>query len=351
MSRETGKRIVIFGATGHLGQQLIDKLDETDWPIAELVGVASAASAGAEFSFRGEDLDVVGESPTLHGRDLVFICTPAAQALDIVREALRAEVPCIDCSGALANQPDVPMPGPIAVGSAVEGSNSNASQDDRIAPAPLLSVASGTTLAWARILEALPVSRVVGTVLASSAAHGRGGVLALSQESIALFNQSESPEPGPAKQPVAFDVIPGGGIDCERAERECRRLFGDDLRIDITSLQVPTFVGEGASIALELQEPMSVEAIEERLAAIEGLVLERDSLDFRDLVSLDEERVERVRPTLRDAIGSDEVLVGRIEADGSRPADEAWRLWISFDPLRLVADQALRIAARRLGLA
>ena len=91
--------------------------------------------------------------------------------------------------------------------------------------APLLSVPSGTTLAWAAILEAFDISRVVGTVLCSASAQGRHGVLALSQESIALFNQSDGPSTGPAGQAVAFDVIPGGGIDCERVQRECHRLF------------------------------------------------------------------------------------------------------------------------------
>ena len=54
MPLDPPKRLAVFGATGQLGQQLIEKLAETDWPIGELVGVASANSAGAEFEFRGE---------------------------------------------------------------------------------------------------------------------------------------------------------------------------------------------------------------------------------------------------------------------------------------------------------
>ncbi len=350
MSGSQAKRIVVFGATGHLGQQLIEKLGESRWPIAEVIGVASAESAGTEFEFRGEALDVVGEWPVLKGRDLVFICTPAAEALEVVREALRAEVPCIDCSGALARQTDVPMPMSVATSDRSTTETMDL-QDEAVERAPLLAVASGTMLAWAPILEAVGVSRVVGSVLCSASAQGRRGVLALSQESIALFNQADPPDSGPAGQAVAFDVIPAGGIDSERVEREGRRLFGEKLRISVASVQVPTFVGEGASLALELSEPLNAEAFESRLAAVDGVLVAGDGLGSRGLVAVEEGSTEPVGPTLRDAIGSDQILVGRIETDASLPVGEGWRLWVAFDPLRLVADQALRLASRRLGLA
>lgn len=354
MSERQAKRIVVFGATGHLGRRLIDRLGESSWPIAELLGVASVESAGVEFEFRGDSLDVVSEWPVLKGRDVVFICTPTAEALEVVRESLRAEVPCIDCSGALSNQLDVPMPMPPSMSSST--SNGVASQtvtmvDERVANAPLLSVPSGTTLAWAPILEAIGVSRVIGTVLCSASSQGRRGVMALSQESIALFNQSEEPAAGPAGQAVAFDVIPGGGIDCERVQRECRRVFGEDLRIGVASVQVPTFVGEGASLVLELAVPLNADAVQARLTAMDGVWIARDGFGSRGLAAIEEGSTEPVGPTLRDATGSDEILVGRIEADVSLPVGEGWRLWIASDPLRLVADQALRLAGRRLGLA
>ena len=107
MSPREALRIVVFGATGALGQELIEQLAESDWPIAELVGVASEASAGSDLEFRGEALDVEHKWPVLSGRDLVFACTPAAVGLEVVREALRAEVPCVDCSGALASQEEI----------------------------------------------------------------------------------------------------------------------------------------------------------------------------------------------------------------------------------------------------
>jgi aspartate-semialdehyde dehydrogenase len=340
------RRLVVFGATGHLGQEVIEGLAESDWPIGEIVGVASPESAGAEFEIRGEIFDVVTEWPTLKGRHLVLVCTPAAVALDVVREALRAEVPCIDCSGALVGQADVPMP------------VRTADFDEAVAAwasAPLVSLATPTTIAWTPILEALRqavgVRRVVATVLCSASAWGRRGIASLSDESIALFNQSEAPETGPAGQGVAFDVIPGGAIDEARVAGELARLFGPELGVALTSVQVPTFVGEGASLALELASPLDEGALESLLGGLPGVTLVAEGLGSRGPALVEEGAREIVGPTLRDSAGSGEVLVGRLRPDASLPAGLGWRLWVTIDPIGLAAAHALRLARQRLGLA
>lgn len=319
-AKSAGVRIVVFGVTGQLGRELVENIDASGWKIAELVGVASAASLGRDFEFRGDELDVVAELPVLKGRDLVIVCTPRGPALEIVREALRAEVPCIDCSGALSAQAAVPL----------------ARRDgEGIEKAPLVTIPSSTALAWLPALEALRAAaglvRVSGTVLCSAAAWGREGVAALSEESIALFNQSEVPESGPAGRPAAFDVLPGGALDLERIRGELARELGDGLPLAISSLQVPTFVGEGTVLAVELERPLA-------LVEVERILSERAELSPGE------------RPSMRDALGRPAILVDRVEPDTSGPAGRAYRLWLASDPLRLVADAAMRAAGRRLGL-
>lgn len=320
-SKSSGRRIVLYGVTGQLGQELVEELDASGWPIAELVGVATPTSLGQEFEFRGEALDVVAESPVLKGRDLVLICTPKGPALEIVRAALLAGVPCIDCSGALAGQEAVPLEHPDATG---------------LESAPLLSIGSSTTLAWRPVLEALTsaagIARLSATILSSAAAWGREGTASLSDESIALFNQSDSGAHGPAGRPIAFDVLPGSAIDLERVRAELVRTLGEGLRLAIGSVQVPTFTGEGAVLSLELERALSRDAIEQALTARSEIVLGE-------------------RPSLRDALGGPSILLGPVEIDPSGPAERAYRLWLASDPLRLVAHAALRAAGRRLGLA
>lgn len=319
-SKSSGRRIVVYGVTGQLGHELVEELDASGWPIAELVGVATPASLGQEFDFRGEALDVVAEAPVLKGRDLVFICTPKGPALEIVRQALLAEVPCIDCSGALAGQAAVPLAHPKAMG---------------LESAPVVSIGASTTLAWRPVLEAIGeaagIARLSATILSSAAAWGREGIGSLSDESIALFNQSEAPSYGPAGRPVAFDVLPGGAIDLERVRAELVRERGEGLRLSLGALQVPTFTGEGAVLALELERALAREALEQALAA-------RRELVFRD------------EPSLRDALGGPSILLGPVEADPAGAEGLAYRLWLASDPLRLVAHAALAAAGRRLGL-
>jgi aspartate-semialdehyde dehydrogenase len=319
-AKSTGRRIVLYGATGQLGRELVEELDASGWPIAELVGVGSSGSLGGEFDFRGESLDVVAEPPALKGRDLVLVCTPKGPALEIVRAALLAEVPCIDCSGSLAAQPAVPLAHPDAPG---------------LESAPLIAIPASTTLAWRPVLEALRdaagLARVSGTVLCSAGAWGRDGVAALSDESIALFNQSEVPDVGPASRPVAFDVAPGGAIDVDRVRAELVRELGEGLRLSISAVQVPTFVGEGSVLAVELERPLAHEEVERILSERSGILLGG-------------------APSLRDALGGPVILLGPVEVDASGAPGLSYRLWLASDPLRLVANAALRAAGRRLGL-
>jgi len=334
-------RIVIFGVTGQIGQELVDRLDESEWNVADLIGVASPDSAGQTFTFRGEELDVASEWPVLKGRDLVFLASRGVDALEVVRECLRAEVACIDLTGAVAGQEAVPLP-------------FEAEEAAGLGAAPLVAAASPTALAWAAVLRAVAgdgrVVRAVGTVLTSAAAHGRAGVVSLSEESIALFNQSSGPDPGPSGQSVAFDVIPGG-LDLERVRGELARSCGDEIAMAISAAQVPTFVGEGASILIELDHAIDAGEVTARLGTSSRLSVVGDGPGSRGLVSVEDERPAPAGPTLRDAAGESGVLVGRIEAEPSMAEGHGWRLWLTMDPLRVAADHALEIGAARLGAA
>ena len=341
MSEGQPQRVVVFGAAGHLGQQVVERLEDVPWSGFEIVGVVSEGSSSLEFEFRGEMLDAVTTAPALRAGDLVFVCTPAATAMDIVRSALQAQATCIDCSGVMAEHGEVPMP---VLAKDFVG------EPSEIAQAPLLTQPGATTLAWAPLIEALSqgpgVTRVVATVLRSASAHGRRGLVALSEESIALFNQSEVPETGPAGQGVAFDVIPDG-FDESRTAAELDRVFASAIPVDVMSVQVPTFVGEGASIAIELAEPLEESEIRKRLEGVDGLRVVTEGLGSRGLAAVESGLREPTGPTLRDSAGAEETLVGGLRSDASMSAGIGWRLWLSYDPLRVAGDHAIRLALLR----
>ncbi|MFK7895732.1 MAG: hypothetical protein AB8G23_07855, partial [Myxococcota bacterium] len=181
-----------------------------------------------------------------------------------------------------------------------------------------------------------------------AAAMGRRGVVSLSEESIALFNQDGDQPVGPAGQPVAFDVIPGGGIDSARVRSDLGRLLSSELPVDVASIQVPAFVGEGSSLLLEFTEPFSEEEIRAQIEACAGTEWVPDG-EGAGGVGESEGGVPR-GPTLREAAGAEGVLVGRLAPDHSSAEGRGWRVFLAGDPLRLAADHAIRVGALRLGL-
>jgi aspartate-semialdehyde dehydrogenase len=337
MSASRGLRIVLVGATGALGQELREVLASSSLPIAELMPVATDASIGSEIEFRGEPLFVEPELPALRGYDLVLLCTPAAASLELVREALRAEVPCIDCSGVLGGSVEVPL------------AMHDWTAAEELAK-PVTGVPLGATLGLVRVLAALDATagleRVVATLVHPAAHAGRAGIEALSAETIALLSQAEPPDPEVFPGPVAFDCVPGaqtlasagpGDLGAtaleERIAGEVKRLLGGSFGMAVTCLQVPTFLGEGASLAIETREPLSVE---DAMAALEKAA-----------------RVElwaagEGAPSTRDTAGREDALVGRVRRDPSR--ENGLLVWLAVDGLRLVASEVVALAEARFRL-
>jgi len=328
-----GVRVALVGATGLLGSEVLAVLAESTLEIAELLPVATDRSLGQEIEFRGETHPVETELPELRDVDLVFLCVPAAASLDLARRALRAEVACIDASGALAASADLPLAAPALLPAAAgDGS-------------PLVVAPPGGALAWALALAPLAaragLERVVGVAIEAASWGGRQGIESLYQESIAIFNQEDLPAPEVFGRPVAFDCIPAlGEIDQSGAsEREAllagsvARLLGGEVRVAATLIQVPAFVGFGSSLAVETRRPLDPKQAEEALAAAPGVELWRG---------------EASGQTLRSSAGRDRVLVGRVRRDPTR--DSGLLLWIATDVLRLAAVNAVEVAVARLRL-
>jgi aspartate-semialdehyde dehydrogenase len=328
--RPAGLRIALAGATGALGSEVLAALDASGLPIAELIPIATGASLGADVELRGEAWPVVAEPPELRGLDLLICCTPAPAGLDWVRAALRAELPCIDCSGALADRDDVPLrviglSGPTAGG----------------AP-PVVATPSGAVLAWSLALaplhRAAGVRRVVGTVLETAGAAGRDGIASLSAGSLALFSQQDPPDDAVGR-PLAFDchasigeVGEDGRSAAERnLEAGIRRLLGADIAVAATIAQVPAFVGQASALAIETQRPLDPKQAQDLLANAEGVELWSGGTEG---------------PNLRAAAGRDRVLVGRVRRDPS--AQAGLQLWLAADVLRLSAANAVALAVARL---
>jgi aspartate-semialdehyde dehydrogenase len=329
----TGLRIGVIGATGVLGSEVLALLEESSLPVRELVPVATDRSLGHEIEFRGDAVPVETEPPKLRGLDLLFLCAPEGVSLEYARQALRAEVPCVDAAGALSSSREVPLR-VAAFGPSADPQNT-----------PLVVAPPGPALPWALILhplrEAAGLRRVVGTALEAASCGGRKGIEILYRESMAVFDQRDLPEPEIFSRPVAFDCIPaaGGVEEICATDREAgvtgalERLLGSDVKLALSAVQVPAFVGLGGTAAVETADELDPKRAEALLSQAPG-------------VELWEGEAEGL--TLRAAVGREEVLVGRVRRDGS--VEHGLLLWFAADVLKMAAANAVSLAMARLRL-
>jgi aspartate-semialdehyde dehydrogenase len=320
-------RVAVVGATGTLGRELIEQLAERRFPIQELVPIATERSLGEAVEWLGHELPVVTEH-TLAGLDLVFLCTPPAAAPEWLRAALVARATCIDCSGAGAAREEIPLLDPERAATAAALAS------------PVLALPSPAALALARVVSALKggsaVTRAIATLCESASSAGRAGVDALQAETIALFAQQDPPEDSPFTHGVAFDALPAAGPigvgDLTASEAAAARDFArlaPGVRAAFTALRVPAFSGLGMQLTLELEPLLAPEAIEKLLDEASG------TRTFGSPAG----------PSLRDASGEADVLVGRVRSDPTRVNGAL--LWLALDPVRVTAQAAVRLAEQR----
>jgi aspartate-semialdehyde dehydrogenase len=326
-----GLRIGVIGATGALGAELLEVIGASAIRVAQIVPIATEKSLGSEVEFQGEVIPVETELPSLHGLDFIFLCAPTAASLQVARAALRAEVPGIDLSGALAPTAEVPL----------QVADLGVREEE--AAVPFIATPAGPALPWALVLHPLAeragLVRVVGTVLDSASVGGVRGTESLLSESLALFNQQRTPDPTVFSQPVAFDCVPSVGRpdtdgDTPREQQaiaDLHRLLGADISISITAVRVPTFLGLASSLIVETREPLDPDDAREVLSEAPGLEVWPEGIEG---------------PTVRAAAGCDDVLVGRIRRDPT--AENGLLFWIATDQVRLAATNAVKLAEARL---
>ena len=315
-----GIRVGVVGATGALGGEVLAALDQSRLRVSELVPVATQDSLGDEIEFQGRGYPVLAESPSLRGLDLLFLCAPVEPSLEFARQALRAQVPCIDLSGALASSMDVPLR-VAAFGEALGE------------PEPLVATPAGACLAWVLALrplaEAAGLLRVQGTALESASHGGRQRIASLYTETLALFNQEDLPDSEVFAERLAFDCLPAPDQE-EAVVLGLQRLLGSDLVASVTAVQVPVFVGHGAALTVETERALDVKEAQRLLAEAPGVELWD----------------EGPGPSTRAAAGRDVVLVGRVRSDPARQG--GLLLWLTADLLRLSASNAVSLATTRL---
>ncbi|WP_350581834.1 aspartate-semialdehyde dehydrogenase [Pseudomonas sp. HY2-MNA-CIBAN-0224] len=311
--------IAVVGATGTVGETLVQILEERDFPVANLHLLASSESAGSSVPFRGKNVRVreVDEFDFSKAK-LVFFAAGPAVTLSFAAKARAAGCSVIDLSGALPTD-EAPQIVPESNGHILAG----LAQPFQISsPSP-----SATALAvvLAPLRELLDLQRVTVTACLAVSAQGREAVSELARQTTSLLNMHPL-ETRFFDRQMAFNLLAQVGKPDEqghvplekRLVTELREVLGmPGLKVSVTCIQAPVFFGDSYSVSLQLAAPVDLQAVNAALEAGEGIEwVEAD--DYPTAVG--------------DAVGQDVVYVGRVR-HGVDDASEL-NLWLASDNVR-----------------
>lgn len=331
--------VAVVGATGLTGETLLSLLAERRFPYGKVHALAPESAAGGRIEFAGGYLRVAAvEEFDFRRVRIAFFCGRAELAAEHARRAAAAGCLVIDASGHSRADTAVPLVVP------------------EVNPEPLAAMADGIVavpdgLATALAVALKPLFVAVGLARVDVATYqavsgsGKSGIDELAGQAATLLNGREIKTCVYPKQ-IAFNCLPQiGTLDDEGYSSEeraiiadIRRLLGaEELAVAVTSVRVPVFFGDAAVIHLETIEPLTVSRAHALLSAADGVAVVGGAGQEGDF------------PTaVTDSANHDEVFVGRIRRDVTRP--KGLNFWIVADNVRRGgALNSVQIAERWVG--
>jgi aspartate-semialdehyde dehydrogenase len=331
MKRKDAYTVAVVGATGAVGTEMIDILEERKFPVGELRPLASARSAGERVSFHDQEL-VVREltKDSFEGVDIALFSAGADISREFAPIAAKAGAVVIDNSAAWRMDKNVPLVVP-------EVNRADIAKHKGIIANPNCSTIQ-MVVALKPLHDAARITRVVVTTFQSVSGTGKEAMDELLEESQDLLSFKE-PTPKIYPHQIAFnclphidDFLPNGYTKEEmKMLSETRKIMGDDsIRVTATTVRVPVYVGHSESVNIETEKKLSANEARAILCDAPGVLLYDDP-------------AHKIYPTPLDAAGKDEVYVGRVREDESVP--NGLNLWIVADNLRKgAALNAVQIA-------
>jgi aspartate-semialdehyde dehydrogenase len=322
LKKKSAYTVAILGATGAVGKESLEILEERNFPLAALRLFASKRSAGEVMTCQGKEWTVeeLTESSSFAGVDFAFISATDAISKEYGPRLGSAGVVVIDDSGVFRMDPQVPLVVPEVNAAAL-----------RALPRGIVSIPNCTTtplvMALKPLHDAVGVKRVVVTTFQSVSGTGAAAMDELMDQTRALMAfRDVKAEVYPYQ--IAFNLLPhigsfSEGGDCSeeiKIVRETRKILdAPQLRVTSTTVRVPVLRCHSESINVELEKPLSPNDARAALAAMPGVLVYDDPL-------------KKLYPMPLDATGKDEVYVGRIREDSS--VTNGLNLWVVSDNLR-----------------
>ncbi|MDE3211401.1 MAG: aspartate-semialdehyde dehydrogenase [Pseudomonadota bacterium] len=335
MSQKSSYKVAMVGATGAVGETLLSILAERNFPVSELVPLASERSAGGKVRFAGEEVTVqLLDTYDFSGVDIAFFSAGGSVSREHAPRAAAAGAVVIDNTSEFRYQDDIPL-----VVSEVNPHAIAQYTTRGIIANPNCSTMQ-MLVALAPIHRAVQIERINVATYQSVSGAGRSGMEELGRQTAALLN-FQSVEPGKkfAAQ-IAFNVIPQiddflpNGYTKEEMKLvwETRKILEDEsIQVNPTAVRVPVFYGHSEAVHIETSDKITVEQARDLLRQAPGVVL------------VDERKPGGYPTPVGEAAGKDAVFVGRIREDISH--ERGLDLWVVSDNIRKgAALNAVQIA-------
>jgi aspartate-semialdehyde dehydrogenase len=322
-----------MGATGAVGQEVLKILAEREFPVSELVPLASSRSAGKKVSFGDDDILTVRDLATydFKGTDICFGAAGGKVSAEFAPKAGRADCVVIDKTSHFRMDPDVPLVVPEVNPEALAGYTKK----------NIIAVPNCSTIPMVVVLKPLhemaKIRRIVVATYQSVSGAGRDAMDELFNQTRAIFVNDTLVREQFKKQ-IAFNVIPHIDVFMEdgvtkeewKMAVETKKVLDLKIKVTATCVRVPVFIGHAEAVNVEFENPISASEARAAFKKAPG-------------VSVIDRQHEEGFVTPAECAGEDAVFVSRIREDIT--VENGLNLWIVSDNLRKgAALNAVQIA-------
>lgn len=318
-------KVAVVGATGMVGNIMLQVLKERNFPITELIPVASERSVGKLVSYNGADYSVVGlETAVSMKPDLALFSAGGSTSLEWAPKFAEVGTTVIDNSSAWRMDPDKKLVVPEINGDLLTG-------DDKIIANPNCSTIQ-LVLALKPLHEKYAVKRVIVSTYQSIT--GTGVAATRQMENERTGNEGEMAYPYPIDKNCLphCDVFMENGYTKEEMKltKETKKILDPAINVSATAVRVPVVGGHSEAVNVEFENDFDVTTV-------------RSLLHNQDGITLKDDPTTNIYPMPIYAEGKDDVFVGRIRRDESQP--NTLNMWVVSDNLRKgAATNAVQIA-------
>ena len=316
-----GFKIAVAGATGNVGREMLNILEERGFPADEIVPLASRRSVGSEVSYGDTTLKVRAlESYDFSDTDLCLMSAGGSVSKEWSPKIGRQGCVVIDNSSAWRYDADVPLVVPEVNPDAVEGfTRKNIIANPNCSTAQLV-------VALKPLHERARIKRVVVATYQSVSGAGKDGMDELFTQTRAVF-VADPVEAKKFTKRIAFNVIPHIDVFMEdgstkeewKMVAETKKMLDPKIKLTATCVRVPVFIGHSEAVNIEFEKPITAEEAREILREAPGCLVVDKAEDGGYVTPI-------------EAAGDDATFISRIREDST--LDNALNMWVVSDNLR-----------------